>query len=1010
MRNDPCSSSAGPSAQSNSPSSHAQSNSTKQVPTLHGDPSVTVNHRSYVFNGSHEPTTNESSGNDNLPRDPKQHNNRTPWWLRAVRSVIRFVMILTAIVIFLGIAVVLIGYTRIASTLPSVDDLQAHASKFETTQILDREGNLLYEIIDPSAGRREYVKIDDISPFMVAAIVATEDKDFYSHPGFDLIAIARATIQNLSAGETVSGASTITQQLARNLLLDASERNERTIQRKIKEIFLAAEITRRYNKDQILELYLNENYYGNFAYGIEAASMTYFGVPAKFLNLAQSSFLAGLPQAPSLYNVHTNYSATLERQKTVITLMYLVSREQGCIAVGNSSSKVCVGAVDVSNAIAEIERTNFEQPNFSIKYPHWVTLVREQLVEKFGAQSLYEMGLTVYTTINPELQEIAQQIVSEQVAALAANNTHGGALVAMDVKSGQILAMVGSPDFSNEEKSGQVNMAVALRQPGSTLKPIVYAAAFEKGWTPATLVWDVPTDFSPTGKPEDLLYAPPYSPVNYDNKFRGPVLVRDALANSYNIPAVKALEYVGIYEDPDRPGTGGFVQFAQRFGLKSLDKPGWGLSIALGGGEVSLLDMTTAFNVLANEGLFVKPSTILRVIDRNGVTIYETDTPERVSVLAEEYAYQITSILSDRIARAPIFGSSSVLDQPFEVAVKTGTTNDFRDNLTIGYTPGLTVGVWVGNPDYTPMVSSTGLTGAAPIWSQFMGVAVPKLTNGVPQQFRRPPGITDQLICSLSGTMPSDDCGERRWEIFANYQLPLPASEDLLQKTWVNTWTGLRANEHCPNGNKEVTTVNIQDEAAQRWVMATREGHDWAVRNRIIREGEPVYFTPKESCQPGQSVPNLSFVNIGDGSEITGDSVDLQGIVSASDGVQSVSVEFGRGEDPGEWYVIESLGALMMTQPGHLATWHTGGLENGIYTLRLIAVSPIGTTSESRVRVRMNREERFEGPIVPTEQVPVLVPDYYYDGVPVMLGEGAESDVPVLVVSEGHELHIVGGE
>ena len=448
---------------------------------------------------------------DSVPKKP-----RAPFWQRFLKVLgITFLLGIAAV-----IGVVLFVYMRIASTLPSVDDLAAHASQFETTQILDREGNLLYEIIDPNAGRREYIKISDISPFMAAAIVATEDKDFYSHPGFDLIAIARAAMQNLNAGATVSGASTITQQLARNLLLDAEERNQRTIERKIKEIFLSAEITRRYSKDQILELYLNETYFGNFAYGIEAAARTYFGVPAKFLNLAQASFLAGLPQAPSLYDVYTNYDATLEREKTVITLMYLVSWEQNCIYVGNSSSRVCVKETDVSDAIAEIEATNFKQVNFSIKYPHWVTLVRSRLEEQYGAQELYCLGLTVYTTIDPALQDAAQDIVTRQVSGLAANHANGGALVAMDVESGQVLAMVGSPDFESEANSGQVNMALAPRQPGSTLKPLVYAAAFEKGWTPATLIWDVPTDFSPTGIASDLQWSPPYSPVNYDGKFR----------------------------------------------------------------------------------------------------------------------------------------------------------------------------------------------------------------------------------------------------------------------------------------------------------------------------------------------------------------------------------------------------------------------------------------------------------------------------------------------------------
>lgn len=912
---------------------------------------------------------------DSVPEKP-----RAPFWQRFLKVLgITFLLGIAAV-----IGVVLFVYMRIASTLPSVDDLAAHASQFETTQILDREGNLLYEIIDPNAGRREYIKISDISPFMAAAIVATEDKDFYSHPGFDLIAIARAAMQNLNAGATVSGASTITQQLARNLLLDAEERNQRTIERKIKEIFLSAEITRRYSKDQILELYLNETYFGNFAYGIEAAARTYFGVPAKFLNLAQASFLAGLPQAPSLYDVYTNYDETLEREKTVITLMYLVSREQNCIYVGNSSSRVCVKETDVSDAIAEIEATNFKQVNFSIKYPHWVTLVRSRLEEQYGAQELYRLGLTVYTTIDPALQDAAQDIVTRQVSGLAANHANGGALVAMDVESGQVLAMVGSPDFESEANSGQVNMALAPRQPGSTLKPLVYAAAFEKGWTPATLIWDVPTDFSPTGIASDLQWSPPYSPVNYDGKFHGPVLVRDALANSYNIPAVKALEKVGIYFDPVQNEREGFISFAQRFGLKSLDKPGYGLSMALGGAEATLLEMVTAYNVLANTGVYVEPAMILRVVDRNGVTIFEADQPLRTSVIAEEYAYQITSVLSDRNARAPMFGTNSALDLPFEAAVKTGTTNDFRDNLTLGYTPKLTVGVWVGNPDYTPMISTTGLSGAAPIWNEFMQSA--ETLRGVSGIFRRPAGIVDLQVCSLSGTTPSASCGARRMEIFAAYQGPLPETEDLLQKTWINTWSGLRANEFCPENNEEVMTINIQDESARRWIMATAEGNAWAKRNDLIHDGQPVTFTPSEFCAPGQIGPTLAFTSLGDGMEITSDAIEIHGAFYAPEGITSASVEFGLGGDPTDWFVIQSWVGSMFPSSQLLANWVVNGVPNGEVTLRLIVVNHNGRTAEKRVHVRINRSTMSAPTLMvldpdfqlPTPESTPVVPDTFF--------------------------------
>ncbi|HLF75366.1 MAG TPA: transglycosylase domain-containing protein, partial [Anaerolineales bacterium] len=390
-----------------------------------------------------------------------------------------FGMVFVMLIIGSGL---LYSYYSIARTLPSVEDLQARASQFETTRILDRNGNLLYEILDPTAGRRTYVTLDKISPALVAATIATEDKDFYNHPGFDPWAISRALWENYRTGGEGGGASTITQQLARALLLSPEERAQRTYSRKAREIILAAEITRRYSKDQILELYLNEIYYGNLAYGIEAAAETYFAKTANQLTLAEASFLAGLPQSPSVYDIYTNRDVTLVRQQQVLILMYGLSQANGCIEVSNSDVPVCVDEVAATNAANEMKNHVFISPNINTRYPHWVNFVRSELEKRYDAQTIYRSGFIVYTTLDPTLQDEAQRLVTDQIALLADKNAHNGALVAIKPSTGEILAMVGSPDFNNEAISGQINMADSpTRQPGSAIKPINYIAAFEKG-------------------------------------------------------------------------------------------------------------------------------------------------------------------------------------------------------------------------------------------------------------------------------------------------------------------------------------------------------------------------------------------------------------------------------------------------------------------------------------------------------------------------------------------------
>ncbi len=843
------------------------------------------------------------------------------------------------LILFLGAASFAVyQYFAIASTLPSVEDLRERASQFQTTRILDRHGQPLYEILDPTAGRRTYISLKDISPNLVAATIATEDKEFYDHPGFDPLAIARALWQNYRSGDTVSGASTITQQLARALLFTPEERAERTYSRKTREIILAAEITRRYSKDEILELYLNEIYYGNLAYGVEAAAETYFGKSAKDLTLGEASFLAGLPQSPSVYDIYTNPEVTLRRQQQVLVLMFELSQAEGCIKVSNSPTPVCVDAVSATQAANEMKTYPYRPLSFGAKYPHWVNYVRTELEKQYDAQTLYRSGFVVYTTIDPVLQDRAQQLVTEQVAAMTANNAKNGALVAIRPSTGEILAMVGSPDFNNAAIAGQINMAVsATRQPGSAIKPITYVAAFEKGWTPATWIWDVPSQF-PDGA------NPPYEPKNYDGRFHGGMTVRTALANSFNIPAVKALEFVGIYDNPATPEKDGMIAMAERLGITSFNRPDYGLSLTLGGGDVSLLELTSAYSVFANGGKKVPPVSVLKITNFAGDVIFQYQPPEGEQVIRAEHAYLITSILSDNDARSWMFGRNSPLKLPFAAAAKTGTTNDIRDNWTLGYTPDLVTGVWVGNADYTPMVNTSGLSGAAPIWSQFMQFAVPYLTNGLPTPFARPPGIVDKVVCRLSGTEPSNWCKSQYTEIFAADQPPLPPSQDLVRRIRIDLWTGYQASDACKGPSEEVLVMNVTDPWARKW-LESRQGRDWLERNGLPTEFR---YAPERECREGDPQPIIE-ISLNDGQVITSPSLDVKGTADADGGFKKWVLEYGLGEEPSAWTVLSE--GSNHVKNGTFYTWNLSGLPNGVVTLRLTL---IGENAEVDKRIRLN--------------------------------------------------------
>ncbi len=572
----------------------------------------------------------------------------------------------------------------------------------QSTKIYDRTGErLLYEIHGEK--KRTVIDFAEIPETVKWATITAEDRDFYKHKGFDLKGILRAVLRNiLTLDPSGQGGSTITQQFIKNSILTS----EKTVTRKLKELVLAYQIERRFTKDEILALYFNEIPYGSNAYGVEAASQTYFGKSAKELTLAESALIASLPQAPTFYSPYGNHVDRLNtRQHLILDAMV----DQGYITREQADA-------------AKQEKLVYRERRDGITAPHFVFYVRELLAGKYGERTVEQGGLKVTTTLDMEHQEAAEAAIAEfgERNATRYNATNAG-LVSIDPHNGKVLAMVGSRDYFDTEHDGNVNVTLSPRQPGSSFKPIVYLTAFERGYTPETMLFDLVTNFS-TGS------GKPYTPHNYDGREHGPLSMRKALAGSLNIPAVKTLYLASIKNVLDNADKLGYTT------LKERDR--YGLSLTLGGGEVRLLDHTSAFATLANEGVRNVVTPILKVEDRHGKTLEEFKKHE-IRVFDTERVRQLTSILTDNSARSFIFGANSPLvlpDRP--VAAKTGTTNDFRDGWTMGFTPSLAAGVWTGNNDNTPLKrGADGVVVAAPIWHSYMARVLKGTTV---EQFKKP--------------------------------------------------------------------------------------------------------------------------------------------------------------------------------------------------------------------------------------------------------------------------------
>ena len=670
--------------------------------------------------------------------------NRRRFWVRffgVVSTLVFFSLIL--LIVF-----TIFSFVIFAKDLPSPYKLTERDASL-STKIYDREGELLYDIFGDK--NRALVSWNELPDYVKQATISIEDKNFYKHQGFSPLGIARAAL-NIVFLRNLQGGSTITQQVVKNTLLSS----ERTITRKIKESILTVQVERKYTKDEILQIYFNEVPYGGTAWGIEAAAQTYFRKDAKDLGLTEAVILAGLPQRPTFYSPYgTNPDAYIERSEAVARRMreddYITKEQEEQIK-------------------EEIPNVEFSPDDQGIRAPHFVFYVRDILVEKYGEKFVEQGGLKVTTTLDFELQQEVQKIVTEEITKLGNLNVGNGAAVVLDSKKGEILAMVGSKDYFAEDYDGQVNVTLSLRQPGSALKPFTYVTGFKAGYTPATVIMDVATEF-PGG-----IGQPPYKPVNYDGKFRGPVQVRFALGNSINIPAVKMTALVGVKN---------MLRSAFDSGIKSLEPTDdnlkrFGLAVTLGGGEVRLLELSTGYATLANGGNYIEPTPILKVEDRDGKVLEEKKDVKVKRVLGEDVVYLISHILSDNVARTEVFGTNSLLRIAGKtVAVKTGTTDDKRDNWAVGYTPSIVVGTWVGNNDNSPMDPqiASGVTGATPIWNRIMTFA---LRNSSSEEFNKPGNVTALEIDSFAGGLPCRDFPKRSEFFIKGTE---PTKDCLAQKT-----------------------------------------------------------------------------------------------------------------------------------------------------------------------------------------------------------------------------------
>ncbi len=803
----------------------------------------------------------------------------------------------------LGTAAVFAWFSR---DLPSPDRVVRREGF--STQILARDGQSLYDVY--SDVQRQPVNFADVPQTLKVATVSVEDKNFYSHQGFDPLGMVRAVF-NIAILRRLQGGSTLTQQLVKNVLLTA----ERTLPRKIKEFVLAVQIEKKFTKDQILQMYLQESPYGGATVGVEAAAKAYFAKPVKDLNLVESAFLAGMPQAPSRYSPYSgiNPDAYIGRTQHVLKRM----REDGYISRDQEQ-----------DADSQISQLKFNPQGQSLKAPHFVMYVKDLLIQQFGEAAVEGGGLKVTTTLDFPLQEKVQAIVAEEIDKVGNLHITNGAALVESPQTGEILAMVGSKDFFAEDIDGQVNVVLSQRQPGSAIKPVTYAAAFRQGYTPATMLVDTKTTFD-GGDPDK-----PYEPENYDAKFHGPVQLRFALGSSLNLPSVKLLQLVGLKN---------MLTLANEMGLTTLEPTAanmkrFGLSVTLGGGEVRLLDLVSAYGAFGNGGTKIEPVAILKIENRAGQTIFEHRQTKGKQVLSPQEAFLITHILSDNNARLLTFGVNSLLNMGSRpVAVKTGTTNDKRDNWAVGWSKSVIVGAWVGNNDNSEMKQvASGVSGASPIWRR---VTLEALNAYPSENFTAPAGVVSREVDIISGYTGHDGWPSRT-EYFIEGAVP-DGPDSIHTKLTVCKNNGKLA------GPVEIAKGDIEDrefiilksppslpEADQkRW----QEGIDaW-----IAAQTDARYRPPTENCDTGGELI-VKAKAPSDKSRINNNDLDWEVEIISSKKPDKVEI-FVNGQS-----------RQTLTSPPWKSTLR---LDNGSYTLKFKARVEGGQESETGdIKIGINQD------------------------------------------------------
>ena len=827
-----------------------------------------------------------------------------------------FIFIGVFILAFLGIGL----FAWYAKDLPRPDKVvrkEGFASK-----IYDRNDELLYDVY--ANERRTPVSFEEIPQHLKNATIAIEDKNFYRHKGFDPTGMLRA-IYNIVVHRRLQGGSTLTQQLVKNVLLTS----QRTLPRKIKEFILAVQIESRYSKDEILRMYLNESPYGGTAWGVEAAAEVYFEKKVADLDLVESAILAGLPQKPSAYSPFSDTpDAYIGRTKQVLRRMtedsYITSEQE-------------------EKAVSQLGQIKFATPGAIFKAPHFVMYVKNKLEERYGQQVVEQGGLRVYTTLDYQIQKEAQQIVSEEIEKAKNYSISNGAAVVIDPQTGEILAMVGSKNYDDPDYDGKVNVTLSLRQPGSAIKPVTYVTAFKKGYTPSTLLIDTATVFPVVGQPD-------YKPVNYDGKFRGPIQVRYALGNSINLPAVKMLVKVGLKE---------VLNTAFEMGITTLEPSTenlrrLGLSLTLGGGEVRLLELTSAYSSFANGGLRVEPISILKVTDKDGKVLEEYKPLTHKRVLTAEQAFLISHILSDNSARLLTFGERSALViSGRTVAVKTGTTNDKRDNWTIGWTPQVAVGVWVGNNDNSPMKEvASGISGAAPIWRRITQAVLADKPN---LSFIAPGNIVTAEIDSLSGYRAHDGFPSRM-EYFIKNSEPTANDPVHVKLKLCRGQNKLATPAQISRGDyeeKEFFVFKEEDLVSTDGVNRWQEGIDqW-----LATQTDSRYHPPTEYCGSEQEM-GVNISEPGNEQQINNHEVKVRAEVTAANRVTKV-----------EFYVNDEKKDETDSRPYEKVFT----LSDGPYVLKVKAFDEKGNQAEASVKIGVNVPWDWQPSPTPTP-TPLVTP------------------------------------